>query len=56
MTLHEMLVSAGPVVLYAYVLCNKFYRSCRSSNASNFMDEDGELGGCGSLITSLRAR
>lgn len=56
MTLHEMLVSAGRVVLYAYVLCNIFYHSCRSSNASYFMDANGELGGCGSLMTSLGAR
>jgi hypothetical protein len=27
MTWHEMLVSAGPVVLYFYMLCNKFYLS-----------------------------
>jgi len=55
-TLHEMLVSAGPVVLYAYVLCNKFYHSCRNSNPSYFMDANGDLGGCGSLMTSLLAR
>jgi len=54
--LHEMLVSAGPVVLDAYVPCNKFYHSCRNSNPSYFMGANVDLGGCVSLMTSLRAR
>ena len=56
MTLHEMLVSAVTVVFNLYVPWNKFYHSRRNSKASLFIDVNGELGGCGSLLTSLRAQ
>jgi hypothetical protein len=56
MTLHEMMVSAGPVVSYVCVLFNKSYHSSRNSNASLSIDANGEVGGCGSLMMSFRAR
>jgi hypothetical protein len=56
MTLHEKLVSAGPVVLYVYVLFNNSYNSSRNSNVSLLVDANGELGLCGSLMTSLLTR